>query len=137
MVHLPIFEKLSFPDNARSVSGELIELATFEAINTGDLVDQHVFEEVPGEPLNMALESVGYEQTEIVLNSSVIVWTIIIYAFLLVILYPLVYLINGELSVCKAVKRNLRDHLFEKGTLVRILLETYTEVLLTGLINVS
>ena len=76
IVYAPMFEDLKFPNNASSLNGNFIKVASFDIINTPEWIDHYVIDlGDDGEPFSYNFEQCGFDTTWLLANSSFIIWT--------------------------------------------------------------
>ena len=75
VVYAPMFEKLKFPNNASTLNGHFIKVASFDIINTPEWIDHYLIDlGDDGEPFSHRFEECEFETTWFLDNSSVVVW---------------------------------------------------------------
>jgi hypothetical protein len=89
-----MYEGVKFPVNALLMNQALVQIATFDLINTADWIDPLIYDLPEGDAFNINFEQSGYEQTQLIPNISVILWMYILHGtFILGIYFP-IYCVN-------------------------------------------
>ena len=90
IVFVPLFVRLKFPANAQTLNQSLIQVVTFDIVNTKQWIDPlFVTWGDNGTPFSHTFEECGFETTWFLHNSSTIVWIYILH-FALFLVYLLV-----------------------------------------------
>ena len=147
VVYMPMLEQLKVPGNVMIVIAGLISVATFDLVDTSDLIDQHLFTMPESQPYSPGFEQCGMDSTSLLENSSVMLWTII--GFLLLAL-TLAILLLADRICCRWQPRNcctrylksawlrlissLKSNLF-LGGFIRLLMEVYFDIALAAAVN--
>ena len=132
---MPFFGQLNFPPTANIINEHLINVATFDLINTAKWVDPYLYGEVPEKyPYMMSFEMTGYESTLLITNISVILWIYILHGVIFVFFFPPIWLISRSFGKCTRRKQKLKGYFFWGGPL-RTLTETFLELLLASVLN--
>ena len=115
----------------------LVKIAGFDIINTGDWVDPSVFYLPEADPFSSGMDQSGYGSTILISNMSFIVWMYILNFTILIFVYGPIWVINRNCSGRLAEqKANLSKYYFWNG-LIRLLMETYFEIVLSAAINID
>lgn len=135
IVYLPMFERLKFPNNASKLNKNLIKIAGFDLVNTGEWVDPYFIDlGDDGSPFTYAMEECGYETQWLLGNSSFIVWTLVINAAVF-LFYLLLSLLCYKTGRCASLRSKLKGYFAFNG-LLRLVMETFLDLYLSASLNV-
>ena len=90
----------NFPSIANAINSEVVQIATFDIIDTEEWVDPLVYGEIPEkDPFSMSFERTGIESTLLIANISVILWLIILHAAVIVFVFLPIWLLNHTIGI--------------------------------------
>ena len=128
ILYLSLFSKVLFPANLSMVNRQLHAIVSFDLLSSEFLESQIVAEQdedVDG-PLNMNFDVAGYDSVLFIMNA----FTIISY---LTIFLPITALLN----LCSCGRKYLRKNQVFWNGYIRLLMESYFEIMLTTLLNLN
>ena len=114
----------------------MLDITTFNVIETADLVDPLLFYLPESEPFCPSFEQCGYGSTLIIENSSVTIWVYVINFASLVIIFGSVWAIFRTCRTLTWFKNKLSNYFFCNG-FIRLYMETFLEIVLTLAVNLS
>lgn len=83
-----LFEDVKFPFNSSVINKVLVDIATFDIINTEEWIDPSVVTWGEGIPFSYNFEQTGLETTWMLANSSAVVWMYLFHVALLLLFLP-------------------------------------------------
>ena len=129
-----MFERVKFPANAAMLNAALIKIASFNLIDTGEMIDSKIYEFPDDEEaFNINFKECGYESTLLLKNSSLIIWTLTVNAalFLLFCITRMLSRFSSRLTCC--IKK-LSVYFFWNG-LIRLFMEVFFEIAFASSLN--
>ena len=122
-VRAPMYENLKIPANAMMLTRILIQVASFDLINTAEWIDPYVYYLPEEDAYSINFAQCGYESLLLIVNISVIVWMYIANFAVLIIVFGLVWLIHRKTGKLAGSKEKLAGYFFWNG-LIRLFYET-------------
>jgi hypothetical protein len=134
IVHLPLVN-ISFPINAYITSKMLANVASFDIVPTEFIYSQFLQFDQQDSNEGVRYDLVGMETGNFLMNSGTLLWLLVGWIFL-VFMWLGFLLIEAGTKKLKWIRVKLGNVLFF-SLIVRILLESYLDLLLTSLINLK
>ena len=133
-LHFPLFNKLKFPGNALSFNEVILQIAKFDMISTGELIDRLIFYLPEEEAYNEGFKNCNYNSTLLVGNISTIVW---IYALHLAcsLLFACCLCLSTKNCKVSLTKTKCMSYFFWNG-FIRLYMETFFELALVAILAI-
>ena len=132
----PIFGKLKFPSAILLINEIMLTIAAFKFIDTGKILDAHLYYFPEEDPFTPSFEHCDYESTLLLGNASSTIWMFKLHLATMILTTIIVGIFKRICKGrCESAKKKLTDYFFLNG-LIRLLMETSFELAFVAVLNI-